>query len=295
MAEEANVCEELEISEGHADIPSLLSLESLGNDKFLSLYNEENSSSTLFGGQLVAQALVAADATVEDQTVHSLHGYFCRSGRIDERVEYQVEHVRDGKRISNRRVTATQSGRMLFVMSCSYKTALDGFEHQRPMAIPFEPEKALDLGDIIRQRRADLLASIPQLRNQHVEWRVPEEAGFLRKGGAPRRHYWLRVPASSTVDNPDVHRAILAYLSDFLLPGAPLVPHTDPMPGPHLTVASLDHAIWFHRDVRCDDWLFFDTHSPNARGSVNLTQGYVYNRSGELLATIAQETLQTLL
>ncbi|MFA5524985.1 MAG: acyl-CoA thioesterase domain-containing protein [Tissierellales bacterium] len=277
------------------DIPSLLLMDGIGEDCYRNRYNKANTHKNLFGGQLVAQALAAADATVEGQAVHSLHGYFYRSGSVEELVEYQVERVRDGKRISNRRVTARQRDRLLFAMSCSYRSSLDGFEHQRPLTIAFEPETAIDLGDIARSEREDVLPFIRQFAlHNRIDVRIADEVGFLTRGELPRRHYWVRVPSSKAIKDESIHRQIFAYLSDLFLPGVPLVPHTTPLPGPHLTVASLDHAIWFHRPIRCDDWLLFDTHSPNARGSVNLTQGYAYDRSGQLVASVAQEALQVL-
>ncbi|WP_313805966.1 acyl-CoA thioesterase domain-containing protein [Sphingobium sp.] len=122
--------------------------------------------------------------------------------------------------------------------------------------------------------------------------RVPDRSGYLDPVADAKRHYWLRAPGAERVDDPAVQRQIFAFLSDFMFAGVPLSRHTVALPGPHLFVASLDHCIWFHRDMRCDDWLLFETEGPNAENGVNMARGLVYNRAGELVASLAQEALQ---
>lgn len=130
------------------------------------------------------------------------------------------------------------------------------------------------------------------LRHYPMELRIPSLTGFVTLGTESRRRYWLRSRVPITTDDPHVHEAALAYLSDFMLAGVPLVMHTLALPGPHVSVASLDHAIWFHRPVRCDDWLLFETDSPNACNGVNFARAMVYDRTGRLVASTAQEALQ---
>jgi acyl-CoA thioesterase-2 len=275
------------------DLPALLALDLVAPDRFRNRLNEENAYALVFGGQIVAQALSAADATVAGRSVHSLHGYFLRAGSAGRRVDFRVERVRDGGRFSTRRVVATQDDAVLFTMDCSYRVELDGFDHQQPSSVAFEPENAIDFADLARSGRTDLLPFVEAFAGpKAIEVRIPEEAGFLRAGIRTRRHYYLRVPSAASSDDPTLHRRILAYLTDFLLPGAPLVPYLTPLPGPHLFVASLDHAIWFHRPVRVDDWLLFETESPSAQGAVNLARALVYDRAGRLVASVVQESLQ---
>jgi acyl-CoA thioesterase-2 len=274
-------------------LPHLVAVDPVEPDRFRNRCNQKNAYFSLFGGQIVAQALGAATATVSGRTVHSLHGYFLRAGSVDPYVDFRVERVRDGGRFSTRRVTAVQNGQVLFTMDCSFKVELEGFDHQQSLEFPFDPEGAIDIAALARTGRPDLLPFIRQFAETHpIEIRIPEEAGFLVPGKSPRRRYWLRAPSTASVDDSDIHLQVFSYLSDFFLSGAPLVPHTVPLPGPHIFVASLDHTIWFHRPVRCDDWLLFDTYSPSAHGGVNLTHGLVYDRGGALVATLAQEALQ---
>lgn len=278
------------------DIPSLLALDSIAPGVFRNRHNKSNTYASIFGGQFVAQALAAADATVPARyTAHSLHGYFLRPGTVDHPIDYQVELVRDGARITNRCVTARQNGIELFTMSCSYRVAMQSFEHQMPLERTFDPENAIDLRELASTDRSDLSALIKAFSDsQPIEVRLPEKDAFTKIGGEPHRYYWLRVPDSSNIDAAASHRQILGYISDYIFAGVPLVPHTHPMPGPHVTIASLDHSIWFHRPVRCDDWLLFDTSSPSAKNGTSFSQARVYNRGGSLVASVAQETLQVL-
>ncbi|MEO0032561.1 MAG: hypothetical protein RIS94_2319 [Pseudomonadota bacterium] len=276
------------------DVPGLLELDQIAPLRFRNRHHQANVSNALFGGQIVAQALAAADRTVDaHRQVHSLHAYFLHAGSTASLIDYDVEPLRDGQRFSTRRVSAVQGGRTIFSMECSYRTVMEGFSHQRTTAIPFTPEDGLG-GDVLRTKLAEQNLHYTALFDQRypVDVRIPSLDAFANTQADARRHYWLRAVGAETVTDPAEHRRILAFLSDFLLAGAPLVPHTVPLPGPHLFVASLDHAMWFHREVRCDDWLLFETCGPNAQGGVNLAQGHVYDRQGSLVASLAQEVLQ---
>ncbi|AMK19860.1 MULTISPECIES: acyl-CoA thioesterase [Sphingobium] len=275
------------------DIPTLLELDEVGPDRFRNRHNQRNVYRALFGGQIVAQALAAADRTAPGRTVHSLHAYFLRAGTDIEAIDYQVERIRDGGRFSTRRVVAQQKGQTLFTMECSYRTPVNGFSHYRPSPIPFDPENAFGQDEFSSFTAADGKQYGALFHGHYpIEVRLPGKAGFLEPTTEAKRHYWLRAPGTEGIDDPAVQRQIFAFLSDFMLAGAPLAPHTIALPGPHLFVASLDHCIWFHRDVRCDDWLLFETEGPNAENGVNMARGLVYNRAGELVASLAQEALQ---
>lgn len=276
-----------------ADIPALLQLTEVEPDRFRNRYNQSNVSRGIFGGQLIAQALAAADRTVDGRAVHSLHSYFLRAGDSSKPIDFHVERVRDGGRFSNRRVVAAQGDSELLTMDCSYRTPIAGYSHQRRSPITFAPDAALRSADVV-----DLIASdgrrYPDLfvDRYPLELRIPETSGFFETADDPKRHYWLRAHGADAVEDPAAHRQILAFMSDFMLAGVPLVPHTIALPGPHLFIASLDHCMWFHRDARCDDWLLFETDSPNAEDGVNLARGFVYDRQGCLVASMMQEALQ---
>lgn len=275
------------------DIVTLLEMDEVAPDRFRNRHNQPNAYRALFGGQIVAQALQAADRTTPGRTVHSLHCYFLRAGSAASPIDYAVERTRDGGRFSTRRVVARQDDQIIFTMECSYRTPIAGFSHQRAMSVPFDPENALDESafDAVigaeNQRYAALFKG-----HYPIEVRMPGPAGYVETVADAKRHYWLRAPGAERVDDPATHRQIFTFLSDFLFAGAPLARHTVALPGPHLFVASLDHCIWFHRDMRCDDWLLFETEGPNAQNGVNMARGFVYNRAGELVASLAQEALQ---
>ncbi|GGC25798.1 acyl-CoA thioesterase II [Novosphingobium marinum] len=276
------------------DIVDLLALEDVGQDRFVAPRNQPNAYGTLYGGQIAAQALTAADRTVpEGRKVHSLHSYFLRAGDNDKRVDYDVERTRDGGRFSTRRVTASQQGRIIFSMECSYRSGTHGFSHFREQHATQSAEDALapeDIRAMVSEEHASFLGLFAG--NYPVELRLPGTAGYFETAPEAKRHYWLRAPGAGRVSDPAVHRQIFTFLSDFMLVGVPLVPHTVALPGPHLFVASLDHNVWFHRDIRCDEWLLFETEGPNAHEGVNLAQGHVYDTKGVLVATVAQEALQ---
>lgn len=270
-------------------VTDMLRMEALGDNRFRNLHNQPNSNQTLFGGQIVAQALAAADRTVSGRVVHSLHAYFIRAGRTDKPVDFQVDPTRDGGRFSTRRVVAQQDDLTIFSMECSYRGDLTGFSHQKPPAENPDPGDAMMIADAaagLVHPRSTLFfdGSFP------IEIRVPD-TGFFTRRGSMKRHYWLRARGADAIDDPALHRQVLAFMSDFMLPSTGLAYHTTPLPGPELFVASLDHAIWFHRPMRCDDWLLFETESPSSEGGVCLAHGSVYDRNGVLVASLAQETL----
>ncbi|HUD95030.1 acyl-CoA thioesterase [Sphingobium sp.] len=275
------------------DIPELLMLDEVGPDIFRNRDNQRNAYRALFGGQIVAQALAAADRTAPDRNVHSLHAYFLRAGMDHESIDYRVHRLRDGGRFSTRRVEAWQKEQLILTMDASYRLPVAGFSHYRASPIDFDPEAAMDQATF-RALQAEDGQIYGALFGGHypIDVRLPGKSGFLERNATGKRHYWLRAPGAERIEDPMVQRQILAFLSDYMFAGAPLSQHTVALPGPHLFVASLDHCLWFHRDVRCDDWLLFETDGPNAQDGVNLARGFIYNRVGELVASMAQEALQ---
>jgi acyl-CoA thioesterase-2 len=277
-------------------VPALLALDALDLNLFANRLNQRNANDALFGGQVLAQALAAASATVEERLVHSLHGYFLRAGQADRPVIYQVDRTRDGGRFSTRRVVAIQKGEPIFHMELGFHAAEEGWEHQRdlPEGVP-APDTLLDLAglaetmgeklpEFLRRRWAD--------RARPVEVRPVDPEHFLDgRGKEPRRRFWLRLPSAAAEPSQAGQRALLTYVSDFWLAGTAALPHAVPMPSPNLFMASLDHAMWFHRDVAVHDWLFFETVSPAAQAGRGLALGFVHDTAGRLVATMVQEAL----
>jgi acyl-CoA thioesterase-2 len=233
----------------------------------------------LFGGQVAGQALVAATRTAPpERAVHSLHGYFLNPGRPDMPVLYMVERLKDGRAFSSRRVSGIQDGRVIFNMAASFQVAERGPEHQDEMPVVTPPD------DLV-----DVTADNPELGELHrLEW----PGWDLRRdtktpaGGGARQNVWLRY-REPLPDDPTLHICALAYASDLTLLGSALVPH----PGVKVLMASLDHAMWFLRPFRADDWLLYAQTSPSAGGGRGLTQGQIFDRSGRLVAATVQEGL----
>ena len=276
------------------DATRLLLLERLDHDLLRNRFSAFERNDHIFGGQVLAQALAAASATIEGRTAHSLHGYFLRAGSARQRVTFHVERSRDGGRFSTRRVVATQNGLPIFHLDCSFHAAEPGFAHQKPMppdvpapeTLPTLAEVADLLGDRIAENVARTLRG-----SRLIEARLVDPEQLARQDLPARRRCWLRVPSAAGAGDPRVHQQLLAYLSDLLLAGSILIPHPVRMGGAALFVASLDHALWFHAPHRADDWILYDCDSPWAGGGRGLARGLLYNRDGALVASVAQEAL----
>lgn len=250
---------------------------------------------TVFGGQVLCQALSAATATVaKDRFVHSLHAYFLRPGKVDRPIVYDVEPIRDGSSFTTRRVVAIQGGHPIFNLQASFQITEPGFEHQasmpeapEPLSVPTEQECFEAMGE-------RLPASL--------RWRATRVRPFeLRPVGGvedilapqpkePRRMVWMRGLGSLPEDRA-LHAALLAYVSDFAFITTSLLPHGVTGWTPGMQVASLDHVMWFHHTLRVDDWLLYVMDSPAAQGARGLVRGSIFSRAGKLVATTAQEGL----
>jgi acyl-CoA thioesterase-2 len=245
----------------------------------------------VFGGQVLAQALLAASQTVEDRMVHSLHAYFLRAGDPDAPIVYSVDRSRDGRSFTARRVVAIQHGRQIFTLAASFQVPQPGVEHQFEMPDVPPPE---DLEDEVALRKTDLDKAPPKLRRWFdrfgpFEFRpVVFQDPFDPQPLPPRQEIWFRLQGE-VGDDQCLHRTLLAYVSDFHLIGTATLPHGISYQKGNLVMASLDHAMWFHRDVRVDDWLLYACDSPNTGGSRGLARGSIYDRSGRLVASTAQE------
>ncbi|MGI4748907.1 MAG: acyl-CoA thioesterase [Janthinobacterium lividum] len=280
------------------DVPAIVTVAPIGPDLFVGRFNQVNFYDSLFGGQVLGQSIAAAAATVENRSIHSMHGYFLRPGAGDRPVEYFVERTRDGRSFTTRRVTGTQvtaRGReTIFQMECSFHVEEPGWDHQSQMPDVPPPEALEDLVAIARAAEPAIGEILMRRSGRHgpLEIRPVRPDQVLTQQKQSRRQAWFRAPSAAGVTDPAVQLQILAWISDFSLSGAALVMHTVPLPGPHVFLASIDHAMWFHRPVRTGEWLLLDTDSPSASGATGLSRGLIYDRSGRLVATVAQESLQ---
>jgi acyl-CoA thioesterase-2 len=276
-----------------SDLVALLGLESIEHNIYRG-QNRDIGTGRLFGGQVLAQALVAASHTVdEDRPIHSMHGYFILAGDLDVPVVYFVDRLRDGGSFTTRRVTGIQHGQAIFTMSASFHRQEEGFRHQTAMPDAPDPESLRPELDIIRERAEDIPPSLRAVLTQDrpLDFRSVDGADpFDTTVREPSRCYWVR--AIGAMDDRDVHhRALLAYASDYGLLGAALRPHGASIRDPRMMVASLDHSIWFHRPFRMDQWMLYVSDSPVAGGARGFTRGSFYSRNGELVASVAQEGL----
>lgn len=250
-------------------------------------------SPQVFGGQVLGQALMAAYATVTDRTVHSLHSYFLRRGDFNQPIVYQVDRSRDGHSFSSRRVIAIQNGEQIFTFSASFQAPETGLEHQVEMPNVPTPDALPDFSrppDEIAARLPEKLRRF-MLRERPFEFRPVEKTDFLRpQVGPPSQNVWFRT-VDRLPDDEVLHRCLLAYVSDFGLLSTAARPHGMTFPATNLVMASIDHAMWFHRSPRVDDWLLYSMDSPSAAGARGFARGSIYRRDGVLVASTAQEGL----
>jgi len=245
----------------------------------------------VFGGQVLCQAVLAASATVHGRLIHSLNAYFLRAGDAAAPIVYNVDRSRDGGSFSARRVVAIQHGRPIFTLACSFQEPEEGLEHQ------FDPPEVPDAEDIAARPVVEpgQLQHLPQKMRRWIDRFGPFE--FRRVGdydpfhptqAPPEQQVWFRLQGKLP-DDPVMHRALLAYVSDFQLIGTATLPHGLSWTQSSLMMASLDHAMWFHRDFRMDDWMLYSCDSPSTSGGRGFARGMIFSRSGKLIASTAQE------
>ena len=272
------------------DLIALLDLEVIEVNIFRGT-SPDVSVQRVFGGQVAGQSLVAAARTVdEDRRIHSLHAYFLRPGDPSVPLLYEVDRIRDGRSFTTRRVVAIQHGRPIFNMSASFHVPENGLNHQVPMPgdvpdpddIPSFAERfapwAEKLGDIYSRPRP--------IDTRYVDWSPPTQ--HVKK--PPTNRVWLRADGKLP-DDPVLHTCVLTYASDMTLLDTTLRPHGVNNLAGGVQMASLDHAMWFHRPCRMDDWLLYTQDSPSAFGARGMTRGSLFDRSGVLIASVAQEGL----
>jgi acyl-CoA thioesterase-2 len=275
------------------ELVALLTLETIEENLFRG-GSQDLGFRQLFGGQVLGQCVSAASQTVDAaRHVHSMHGYFLRPGDATLPVVYQVDRVRDGGSFSTRRVTAIQKGKPIFTCSASFQFDEEGFHHQNLMPEVPGPEELKSETELARM----VEAMIPERMRERATSDKPIEIRpvtrinpFAPEPCEPIKHVWFRA-AGELPDEPQLHKLLLAYASDFNLLTTSMQPHGVSVFQKFMQVASLDHSLWFHADLRMDDWLLYSMDSPWAGNARGFSRGSIFNRQGQLVASVAQEGL----
>lgn len=277
------------MAESVSALLKLLDIETLDVD----LYRGEAPQTEMqrtFGGHVAAQSLVAAVRTVgADRPVHSLHAYFLRPGDPNHQIIYTVDRIRDGRSFATRRVVATQQGRAIFNMSASFHTEEEGPEHAATMPEVPPPEELQNLPDVLAGFGVEWQPPFPEWTSIDLRFvKLPNEVAAAR---SDRIQTWFRA-LDPVPDHLHLHVCVLTYMSDMTLLWTSITPHGSfPGSGANIRLTSLDHAMWFHRPFRADEWLLFDTRSSTASGARGLSHGRVFTADGRMVATVVQEGL----
>ena len=273
-----------------ADLQHLLTLERIEDNIFRG-ESRDIGSEQVFGGQVLGQALSAAQQTIADRAAHSLHAYFLRRGDMAAPIVYEVDRQRDGRSFSVRRVVAVQHGRPILNMAASFQVPEEGLEHQFGMPDVPGPESLPDAREIARDHLDGLPAKMRRFvtSERPFEFRPVEPPAFVDdRPREPVKHVWVRA-VDRLPDAPDLHRSMLAYVSDYELLGAAALPHGLPFGHGRVQMASLDHALWFHHQPRVDEWFLYAIDSPASSGGRGFARGRIYTREGMLVASTTQE------
>lgn len=274
------------------DLIGLLGLEQIEDNIFRG-DSRDIGSPQVFGGQVIGQALSAAQRTVKGRVAHSLHAYFLRRGDMEAPIVYEVDRSRDGGSFSNRRVVAIQHGRPILNLAASFQVPEDGLEHQCEMPDVPGPDGLKDVTDIAQ----DALQKIPSKLRRFLTKKRPfefrhVEPVYLSQGRkiSPKKHVWIRA-VDTLPDDPVLHQNLLTYVSDYELFGTATLPHGLSFGRSNVIMASLDHALWFHGRIKMDDWLLYAIDSPVSSGGRGLARGQFFTKEGNLVASSTQEGL----
>jgi acyl-CoA thioesterase II len=275
------------------ELLDLLKLEAVGDDVFLG-QSQDLGWGRVYGGQVLGQALSAAERTVDTtRLAHSLHGYFLRPGNPKEPIEYRVERTRNGRSFSTRRIRAEQGGLPILFMAASFQIRETGLEHQDAAPDVAGPDDLLSFTDLIRENADRLPDAMSEsaMMDFPIEMRPVKVSDPMNPSPTdPVKHVWLRATADLP-DDPALHRYLLAYASDFILLDTALLPHGRTVWQGNLRMASIDHAMWFHHDIKMDDWLLYALDSPSASGARGLVRGQFFDPRSALVASVVQEGL----
>ena len=274
-----------------SDLLELLELERLEDNLFRGS-SRDIGTRQVFGGQVLGQALTAASRTVEDRVVHSLHAYFLRAGDIEAPIVYDVDRARDGRSFTNRRVVAIQHGRPILNMAVSFQVPESGLEHQDEMPEVPRPGE-LESKTLHDSKALKLLPAKVRrfaMEQRPIDFRPVRPFDLIHEGKLPARsQVWFRTIDRLPDGDDDLHRCLLAYISDYYLLTTATLPHGLSFFDKHLQLTSLDHAMWFHRPVHVDEWLLYDTDSPSASAGRGFARGRIFAEDGSLVASTVQE------
>lgn len=275
------------------ELVSLLELEKI-EDGIYRGQSQDIGFKALFGGQVMGQAVSAAIETISpDRFIHSLHSYFLRAGDSNKPVVYEVENLRDGKSFNTRRVKAIQNGKPIFYMTASFQSVEVGFEHQDVMPNVPDPDSLPSYNDFIFEHQAYIPESVRGkfLAERPIELRPVQKYNWVKPEKSPAVYQmWIKANGSLP-PNTNIHSCMLAYCSDFQFLTTSLMPHGASYWTPNFQMASIDHAMWFHRPFKVDEWLLYCTDSPSACGGRGLVKGQIFNQKGDLVASTMQEGL----
>ncbi|GAY24424.1 acyl-CoA thioesterase [Sphingobium fuliginis] len=276
-------------------ISDILDVTQTGPDRFTGSAGAHNHIGSVFGGRLLAQALLAGMKTVEALPASSFHAYFLAAGRTDRRLDYQVARLRDSRRFANRQITACQDGRAIFTMMAEFHAPEEGFVHQNAaMPVVPPPERVAPIQHFVRERAAELEQAVTHnfAAALAIEMRpIAPEDYFLARPTEAARSFWFRQSGAATVEDSRLQQCLLAFASDYWLGGAAAIPHFLPTNSGEFLITSMDHAMWFHGPARCEAWMLHHTSSPSAGDGLGLTTGRIFGRDGRLIASTAQECL----
>jgi acyl-CoA thioesterase-2 len=276
------------MSEALNFLVDLLDLETIEVNVYRGVHPKEERQRT-FGGQVAAQALMAAGRTVENARVHSLHSYFLRPGDTSTPILYEVDAIRNGKSFTTRRVVAIQHGRAIYNMQASFHNPEPGVEHQIAMPDVPAPETISTTFERMQKEFGEVDEWFK--RPHPIDMRFVGELPWSEKRTKdPYQRIWIKADGTLP-DDPLLHACVVTYASDMSLLDAVLKPHSVKWDDGDYMVASLDHCMWFHRDLRADEWLLYDTESPIAAGGRGLARGFLFSRDGELKVSMVQEGL----
>lgn len=276
------------------ELIDLLTLEQI-DDRIFRGTNYKTPWKRVFGGQVLGQALHAAYQTVpEDRFAHSMHGYFILAGDIDVPIVYEVDTIRDGGSFTTRRVVAIQKGRAIFNMAASFQLKQEGFDHQIRMPNVLPPDVLLpDYEQLksLQDTNPELYRKLTIIHPNAIEFRPVENSQVIHSQSSdPYRHVWFKAKEKVSVNLPMQHQ-LLAYASDYNLLTTAVLPHQEQAQEAPVFFASLDHAIWFHRDLIMDSWMLYATDSPSASNARGFSRGNIFDQEGRLIASVVQEGL----
>jgi len=274
------------------ELIALLSLERIEVNLFRGV-SHDIGTKRVYGGQVLGQAIKAAQNTVEDRYIHSLHAYFLRIGDHTAPIIYEVDRTRDGQSFSARRVVAIQHGKPIFTMAASFQIKETSVNYQEQMPVTAPPEQLQSINDFLgnlSERAPDKFRLTASLYAP-FEMKPVEPVDLANpKKREPIRHLWLKA-TDKLPDDPVIHHILMAYVSDFSLLDTNLLPHGLHVLDSNIQIASIDHAMWFHRDFRIDDWLLYACEGVSTSGARGVARGRFFTREGVLVASTMQEGL----